>query len=158
MLRILFVCLGNICRSPAAEIIFNAYLKSTGASDFAEADSAGTINYHEGSQPDIRMLRALEQRGYTYGGHRSRQVTQSDFFNFDLLVPMDEKNQHDLLALATKYNGKATIIPMCHFARQSTNTHVPDPYYGTQDDFNEVITLLEDCCEGLLLSLRKGAL
>lgn len=127
-------------------------------SDFAKVDSAGTINFHEGSQPDSRMLHALEQRGYTYGGHLSRPVTQADFSEFDLLVPMDGDNEENLLSLAAKYNGKATIISMCRFARHSSSTHVPDPYCGTQEDFDNVVTLLEDCCDGLLLSLENGLL
>ncbi len=158
MYRVLFVCLGNICRSPAAEIIFNACLKATGSGDLAEADSAGTINFHKGAHPDTRMLHALEQRGYAYDGHLSRPITQADFSNFDLLVPMDEENENFLLSMASKCNSKTTIIPMCRFARRSSHTYVPDPYYGTQEDFDKVITLLEDCCEGLRLSLENDSL
>jgi protein-tyrosine phosphatase len=146
---ILFVCLGNICRSPAAEIIFRHKSTAAGlAGDFL-IDSAGTIGHHDGSPPDPRMSEALHRRGYPVSG-RARKIRKDDLVNFDLIVTMDETNLADVRWLDPEgiYEGK--IRPFVSFCSRHNDARVPDPYYGGQRGFDHVITLLEDGCEGIL--------
>lgn len=151
--RILFVCLGNICRSPAAEIVFRAMLDRHDLSGRVEVDSAGTIDYHRGNPPDERMLRALKSRGYAYGGHRSRPVKPGDWEHFDLIVAMDAQNMRDLRRLAGSGEHRARLVAMCDYAVEFGDTEVPDPYWSGDEGFLYVVRLLEDCCGGLLQSL-----
>lgn len=154
-IRVLFVCLGNICRSPAAEIIFNAAAEQAGIADGVAADSCGTAAYHIGQQPDRRMLAALEETGYTYGGHRARQFRRADFQAFDLIIPQDDSNRRDLLALARTPEEAAKIIPMSHwFPAAESRTEVPDPYYGGKAGFLSVIHLLESAATALAAELK----
>lgn len=141
--RVLFVCLGNICRSPAAEVIFTAAARQAGMADRVKIDSCGTASYHIGQKPDLRMLAALEECGYTYGGHRARQFRRADFTDFDLIIPQDESNRSDILALARHAEDAAKVIPMSRwFPQGETLTEVPDPYYGGKAGFLRVIELL----------------
>lgn len=147
--RILFVCMGNICRSPAAEIIFRKQASDIGREAEFEIDSAGTIGYHEGSPPDPRMSAALERMGYTVTG-QARRILEEDLETFDLIVTMDESNHDHVreLDLSGKHHPK--IRTLVSFCRTHVDARVPDPYYGGQRGFDHVISLLEDGCGGIL--------
>ena len=152
--RVLFVCLGNICRSPAAEIIFNAVAAKNGLAGYVKADSCGTASYHTGSKPDHRMLAALERAGYTYGGHRARTFRRADFTDFDLIIPQDEYNERDILALARNEADAAKVRGMWQwFNADETESSVPDPYYGGPAGFDAVVALLTRSMEKLTKSM-----
>jgi protein-tyrosine phosphatase len=150
--RVLFVCLGNICRSPAAEIIFRKHATDAGRAAEFEIDSAGTIGHHQGSPPDSRMGEALRQKGYRVEGS-ARQIQAVDLENFDLIVTMDETNLADVLKLDSSAKSHPKIRPFMSFCRHHDDLRVPDPYYGGQRGFDHVIRLLEDGCEGILAEL-----
>ncbi len=150
--RILFVCLGNICRSPAAEIIFRKQVTDSGRVEDFEIDSAGTIGHHAGSPPDSRMAESLGRHGFLVEG-RARQIRSADLENFDLIVTMDETNLSDVRRLDTAGSARAEIRPFVSFCRRHDDLRVPDPYYGGQRGFDHVIELLKDGCEGILESL-----
>lgn len=148
--RVLFVCLGNICRSPAAEVVCRAHLDRAGEQR-VQVDSCGTAAYHIGQRPDARMLAALQRAGFVYGGHRARQFRREDFSRFDLIIPQDEENRADLLALAVNAEQKSRIVPMSRwFAAGEARREVPDPYYGDASDFDDVVSLLDAAMPGLL--------
>ncbi|MBD2092144.1 low molecular weight phosphotyrosine protein phosphatase [Microcoleus sp. FACHB-1515] len=152
--KLLFVCLGNICRSPSAENIMNHLIAEAGLSDQIICDSAGTSNYHIGSPPDRRMTMAAAQQGITMTGS-ARQFVAADFENFDLILAMDKANYEDILAIdrTGKYRDKVRL--MCDFCRSHSDREVPDPYYGGQSGFTYVIDLLMDACRGLLEEVKK---
>lgn len=150
--RILFVCLGNICRSPAAEIIFRQMAEDSGRKADFEIDSSGTIGHHDGAPPDSRMTTALTKRGYTVTGS-ARQINSDDLKYFDLIVTMDEANLADVRRLDKTGEFHAKIRPLVSFCSNHDDLRVPDPYYGGERGFNHVITLLEDGCGGILQSL-----
>ena len=153
--RILFVCLGNICRSPAAEIICRAALQQAGLAGKVEVDSCGTASYHVGSKPDSRMLAALQRAGYTYGGHRARTLRRTDGTEFDLIIPQDNSNLRDVQD-ALSPTAKARIVPMSHwFPAETHHTEVPDPYYGTAADFDEVVELLAASMSALIAEIKE---
>jgi protein-tyrosine phosphatase len=148
--KLLFVCLGNICRSPAAENIMNYLVEEKGLSESIISDSAGTSSYHIGSPADRRMNAAATQKlGITLKG-RARQFEKSDLLDFDLILAMDKENYANILSLdpSGKYGDKVHL--MCDFCSRHTLKEVPDPYYGGTEGFNRVIDLLVDACEGLL--------
>ncbi len=156
--KLLFVCLGNICRSPSAENIMNYLIEQDGLSESPRetlrdriiCDSAGTSSYHIGSPPDRRMSVAANQKlGIKLRG-RARQFQKSDFQDFDLILAMDRENYEDILSLdpTGQYHYKVRL--MCDFCSRHTLKEVPDPYYGGSEGFNQVIDLLVDACEGLL--------
>ncbi|NJL41676.1 MAG: low molecular weight phosphotyrosine protein phosphatase [Leptolyngbyaceae cyanobacterium SM1_4_3] len=147
--QLLFVCLGNICRSPSAENIMNHLIQREGLSDQMICDSAGTSSYHIGSPPDRRMAAAASKRGITLAG-QARQFHLEDFEKFDLILAMDKENYRNILTLDLKgqYSDKVKLI--CDFCRHHSDQEVPDPYYGGTEGFNYVIDLLLDACEGLL--------
>lgn len=147
--RLLFVCLGNICRSPSAENIMNHLLKERQLTDKVSCDSAGTSSYHIGSEPDRRMNAAAQKRGITLTGS-ARQFTAADFQNFDLILAMDKDNYRNILAVAPLGADKTKVRLMCDFCQTYSDTEVPDPYYGGESGFDYVIDLLTDACEGLL--------
>lgn len=147
--RVLFVCMGNICRSPAAEIIFRHQVAEAGRQDEFEIDSAGTIGYHEGSPPDPRMSDALKRRGFSVSG-RARQIREADLEAFDLIVTMDESNLENVRDLDPSGRLHAKIQPLVDFCRAHDDPRVPDPYYGGQKGFEHVIDLLIDGCAGIL--------
>lgn len=154
MTRILFICMGNICRSPAAEIIFRKFVTDAGMRDQFEIDSAGTIGYHEGNAPDPRMCSHLKARGYEITG-RSRPLRESDLGSFDLLLPMDEENLADTLRLDRNGEFSHRIKPFVEYLTEHEADCIPDPYYGGDAGFSKVIDLLEDGCRNLLAKLRK---
>ncbi|OCA02501.1 low molecular weight protein-tyrosine-phosphatase [Akkermansia glycaniphila] len=154
--RVLFVCLGNICRSPAAEIVFDSLIRKAGLEHKIQADSAATSDYHIGDKPDRRMLAALQHEGYAWGGHLGRQLTRRDFETFDLIVPMDNANLRDILALAGSGEHHARIMPMCSYLRNHPDREIPDPYYGGPEGFTHVIRLLEDGCNNLLITTKHA--
>ena len=153
--RVLFVCLGNICRSVAAEITFNAAVQEAGLADHVEADSCGTAAYHVGEEPDSRMLAALERAGFTYNGPRGRQFSRRDFAAFDLIVPQDEFNEQDILSLSRNSADAARVRGMWQwFAADERERSVPDPYYGGPEGFDAVVALLTRSIRKLVAELK----
>jgi protein-tyrosine phosphatase len=147
--KLLFVCLGNICRSPSAENIMNYSIAQAGLQDKIICDSAGTSSYHVGAPPDRRMSAAAVKRGLELKG-KARQLRPSDLERFDMILAMDRENYQDILYLDRegKYADKVRL--MCDFAKNHGDREVPDPYYGGEDGFDYVIDLLFDACDGLL--------
>ena len=154
MTRVLFVCLGNICRSCTAEEVMRTLLRREGLDKVVEVDSAGLISYHQGEQADPRMRAHASRRGY-HITHLSRPVRMSDFDDFDLVIGMDDSNISGLRDLAPSLEAENKIHRMTEFCVNSITDHVPDPYYGGAQGFENVIDILEDACEGLLAVLRK---
>lgn len=152
---VLFVCLGNICRSPAAEVILTRAVRDAGLGDLIEADSCGTASYHVGQKPDSRMLAALERAGFAYGGHRARAFHRRDFERFSLIIPQDDSNARDVLALARRESERAMVVPMSRWFPPGCRwSEVPDPYYGSAKDFDEVVQLLAASMPSLLDEIR----
>ena len=147
--RILFVCMGNICRSPAGEPVLRKLVEDEGLEDHIHIDSAGTIGFHSGSAPDHRMHSAAANRGIETGG-QARQVNLQDFENFDRILAMDTDNLRDLLALAQTDPHRECIRLFCDYCEDHENRDVPDPYYGGALGFEVVLDLLEDGCRQLL--------
>jgi protein-tyrosine phosphatase len=145
--RILFVCMGNICRSPTAEGVMRHLLAERGLEDEIEVESAGTGGWHAGSPPDARSARAAAARGITLEG-AARQVTRADFEDFDLLVAMDRDNLADLQAIAPPGTEHKVRLLL------ADGRDVPDPYYGGPHGFENVLDLVEHACEQLLDELR----
>ncbi len=154
MTRVLFICMGNICRSPGAEIVFRKMVEDAGLGDSFEIDSAGTIGYHEGNPPDARMSEHLVRRGYRVEG-KSRPLRKADLAEFDLLLTMDEENLADTLRLDPDGVFHAKVKPFVGFLRNGEAASIPDPYYGGDSGFAQVIDLLEDGC-GVLLERIAG--
>jgi protein-tyrosine phosphatase len=162
-MKLLFVCLGNICRSPAAENIMNHLVAKSNLSIDIECDSAGTAGYHTGNPPDRRMQAAAVKRNIPMIGS-ARQFTKADFTAFDLILAMDLENYRNILALVGEasplenlqgqYREKVKL--MCDFATHHTDKEVPDPYYGGAEGFDYVIDLLTDACGGLISQLEKN--
>ncbi|MDJ1173588.1 low molecular weight protein-tyrosine-phosphatase [Roseofilum capinflatum] len=151
--KLLFVCLGNICRSPSAENIMNHLIAQRGLEDQIECDSAGTSAYHIGSSPDRRMAAAAAKQGIELKG-KARQFQTEDFEAFDLILAMDKDNYRNILFLDQRNQYKDKVRLMCDFCtRHPQISEVPDPYYGGPEGFNQVIDLLMDACEGLLHQL-----
>ena len=148
--RILFVCLGNICRSPAAEGILRRMAEKRGLDRFITIDSAGTYAGHSGDMPDRRMQNAAYARGYLLT-HRARQVRPEDFDRFDRIVAMDDNNYHNLYRLAPSRQASDKICRMSDFFREHPDwTYVPDPYYEGHEGFELVLNMLEDGCRTML--------
>jgi protein-tyrosine phosphatase len=146
-IRVIFVCLGNICRSPAAEGVLRAVVEQHGVGDRWVIDSAGTYGGHSGQLPDQRMRVHARRRGYELT-HRARRFTSADFDDFDLVVAMDSANARDLRDLARTVDDEAKIVPMITFVGMATRyDYVPDPYYEGAEGFELVLDLLEDGCE-----------
>lgn len=152
MKRVLFVCMGNICRSPAAEGIFRAKVGAAGREEDFLIDSAGTLGYHAGELPDARMRAHAARRGYELDS-LARQFKAKDFRDFDLILPMDEDNRYEVLQLAPDAAARDKVKMMLSFAPQAGHREVPDPYYGGDAGFELVLDLLEEACDGLLESL-----
>lgn len=156
--RILFVCLGNICRSPAAEIVCRAALAEAGLDGQVQVDSCGTASYHTGSRPDARMQAALERAGFAYGGHRARTLRRADAAEFDLIIPQDRENLRDVLAVFPA-EAAAKVRPMSEwFPAGETRCEVPDPYYGGAEGFDDVVQLLRGAAQQLVQELIRKEL
>ena len=151
--KILFVCLGNICRSPMAECIMNDFLKKHGLDKFVITDSAGLIAYHSGENSDSRMIMHAKQHGYNLY-HISRRIDEEDFYNFDMIVCMDHSNYDKLMDMAPGIDEEAKISLMTDYCQTINTDHVPDPYYGGSKGFDNVIEILEDSCNGLINHLK----
>ncbi len=150
---VLFVCMGNICRSPTAEAVFRHYVENAGMSEHILIDSAGTHDYHIGAPPDARTRRAAQQRGYDMGALRGRQVSVEDFERFDYVLAMDHANLAVLQRLARQGGGNPHLF--LEYARHHAQREVPDPYYGGADGFERVLDMVEDAAEGLLQHIRQ---
>lgn len=151
--RVLFVCLGNICRSPAGEGIFKKMLRDRMISDRYFIDSAGTSGWHTNELPDRRMRLHGEKRGYTFDS-RSRKFVPADFEMFDYILAMDDNNYYDILELAPDVEAKKKVYRMVDFLQELSYDHIPDPYYSGSDGFELVLDLLEDACGGLLKEIE----
>lgn len=147
---VLFICLGNICRSPAAEGIMKAKVKEKGLASQFYIDSAAIGPWHVGQLPDSRMRRCGAAHGYCFDSH-ARQFDKSDFAKFDYIVVMDNDNYRAITRMASSDEEREKVVCMASYLRQHRDyTTVPDPYYGDESDFELVITLLEDALEGLI--------
>ena len=151
-MHILFVCWGNICRSPAAEATFRKVVKKEGLDEKITIDSAGTISTHQGNPPDSRMTAAAKDRDLTIQGS-ARKANLLDFEKADMLVTMDHFNFAELSKLAPDSEAEKKIIPFCNFV-SSDDDEVPDPYYGGSSGFEKVLDLLEDGCVNLLEHIK----
>lgn len=151
--RVLFVCLGNICRSPAAQGIAESIAREEGVADRLEFDSAGLYAGHAGELPDKRMRVHAARRGYRLE-HRSRPVSERDFADFDLILAMDDSNYDRLRRMAPTVEDQRKVGRMTDYCRMFCgHDHVPDPYYDGAEGFELVLDLLEDSCRGLVESL-----
>lgn len=153
--RILFVCMGNICRSPTAEGVFRKVLSDHAPELIVEIDSAGTHSYHAGHPPDARAQNAASARGVDLSAQRARLVTQDDFSHFDMVLAMDRDNLADLREMCPhEYRPRLRLL--MEFASASELREVPDPYYGGANGFEQVIDLVEEASLGLVAELREG--
>ncbi|WP_423128841.1 low molecular weight protein-tyrosine-phosphatase [Gaoshiqia sp. Z1-71] len=152
--RILFVCLGNICRSPSAEAVFNGMIKKEGLQDVIECDSAGTAGYHEGERADQRMQSHAIRRGYRLTSISRKFRPETDFDQFDFIIGMDDQNVNDLQDMASNSDDLNKIYKMTDFCSNGGHYSVPDPYYGGSEGFELVLDILEDACQGLLNELK----
>ena len=148
-MKILFVCLGNICRSVTAEEVFRTLARRAGVGDQFTVDSAGMIDYHEGELADSRMRACALRRGYNLT-HRSRPVKTADFSRFDLIVAMDDNNVRQLHNAAPSEEAKRKVVRMADYLTEHNYSYIPDPYYDGPEAFELVVTLLEDACGELL--------
>lgn len=148
MTCVLFVCLGNICRSPTAHGVFESLVKAKGLAEQIHIDSCGTGGWHIGESPDKRATAHARKRGYDLSHLRARQVQSNDFYEFDYILAMDEANLRELDLLCPK---DAKVIPQLFLSfGDYSETEVPDPYYGGERGFEHVLDLVESACEGLL--------
>ena len=154
MKKVLFVCMGNICRSPTAEAVFRHYVEQAGLGDQIYIDSAGTHDYHIGETPDRRAHQAARQRGYDMDAMRGRQVEPEDFSRFDYVLAMDHGNLAILERLRPS-GAHSHLGLFLDFDRSHAEREVPDTYYGGADGFERVLNMVEDAAEGLLTHLRK---
>jgi len=148
--KVLFVCMGNICRSPSAEAVFRHKANAKGLS--VEIDSAGTIGAHAREKPDHRAIKMGAERGYSFDGIKARKVTEQDFEDFDLILAMDSANLNDLQKVAPRHlQSKAMLF--LDFSHNHVEEEVPDPYYGGANGFRFVLDLVEDASDGLLAKM-----
>lgn len=150
--RVLFVCLGNICRSPAAEGVLQAAVRKAGLEESIEVDSAGTSSFHIGEPADKRMRAAAANRGFDLTS-RSRMVSRRDFAEFDVIIAMDRKNFRELLSLVEGTNSKVRLLS--DYLDGDWPDEVPDPYYGGDEGFEEVLNMLEAACPRILDELAR---
>lgn len=155
MVSVLFVCLGNICRSPLAEAIFNHQVRQKQLQPYFRAASCGTANYHVGDPPDSRTIRNALKNGIAIQ-HIGRQFDISDFGKFDLIIPMDESSRANLLRLPgiAQFRHKIKLMRTCD--PENGGADVPDPYYGSEKNFQEVFEILDRSMKGLIENLEAG--
>lgn len=154
MVRVLFVCLGNICRSPTAEGVFRQLLARERLESAVEVDSAGTHDYHVGAPPDPRAQEAALRRGIDLSGLRGRRAGPEDISRFDHVLAMDRENLENLLGIAGAEGHKVRLL--MEYSGRFDERDVPDPYYGGGNGFERVLDMIEDACEGLLRELRRA--
>lgn len=152
--RVLFVCLGNICRSPAAEGVFLHMVNRAGLAGEIHVDSAGTGGWHVGDAPDSRMIHHAKQRGYDLTQLEARQFSSEDFSNFDYILTMDNSNLKNVLNLDVKRQHHHKVKPLTTFCKIHDVREVPDPYYDRDEGFNRVLDLIEDACAELLEKIK----
>lgn len=153
-MKLLFICLGNICRSPAAEGIMRQMVEERALSNDIIVDSAGIGSWHVGEMPDPRMRKHAARRGYDLSPLRARQFRADDFQKFDYIIVMDEENYHDVMERGGVYADARKVLRMKdYFIRYKGQPSVPDPYYGGAEGFERALNLIEDGCEGLLKDL-----
>lgn len=152
--RVLFVCLGNICRSPAAEGVMRALVEAEGLADRIMIRSAGTAGWHTGKLPDQRMRGAAQNRGYDLSS-RARQVNEDALRENDLVLVMDKQNLRDVSSIDRTNQFSEKIRLFCDFCSEHEEAEVPDPYYGGAQGFELVLDLLEDGCRGVLAHIRS---
>ena len=155
---VLFVCLGNICRSPAAEAVFRELVDREGLSDQISCDSAGTAGYHIGEAADRRMQCSALRHGYKLTSIARKFSTSNDFDDFDYIIGMDDSNVHDLKRMAGCVADHEKIFKITDFCTIRNYNEVPDPYYGGTEGFELVLQILEDACNGLLSKINKNRL
>jgi protein-tyrosine phosphatase len=154
MIKVLFVCLGNICRSPAAEGIMKSLVLQQNLQENISVDSAGTIGYHTGDSPDPRMLKQASERGFELN-HKARKFNPTiDFMDFDYIVTMDDQNYIDVKNLDKKNKFLSKIYKIADFSSDPEVKTVPDPYYGGPEAFDNVIDILKDSCTNLLNKIK----
>ena len=151
---ILFVCMGNICRSPTADGVLRAKLQQVNLQHQVEVDSAGTHNFHPGSPPDERSQAHAARRGYDLSALRARQILDADFEHFDLILAMDWDNLALLQDLCPPHH-QNKVRRLTEFCQQLDSPVVPDPYYGGDAGFEQVLDLVEDACNGLLVHVQR---
>jgi len=154
MVKVLFVCMGNICRSPTAEGVFRHKVEQAEMADKISIDSAGTHAYHVGNPPDARATSAAIKRDIDLSSQRARRVSSDDFTAFDYVIAMDESNKYDLLDICPA--GYEDRIKLFLEFGESSETEVPDPYYGQGRGFEIVLNLVEEASEGLLKHIQKS--
>ena len=155
--KILFVCMGNICRSPTAEAVFRRQVVAAGMAERVQIDSAGTHDYHIGSAPDARTQDAAAKRGYVMQDLRGRQVRAQDFEMFDFILAMDHHNLAILKRLCPPQHDHKLGLLLQHSEKFSQRVEVPDPYYGGDQGFEEVLDMVEDAACGLLQKLGSSS-
>ncbi len=153
MKKVLFVCLGNICRSPSAEGVFTKMVVDAGLADVISIDSCGTAAHHTGEPADPRMIEHAKKRGYELTSI-ARGIQKKDFQEFDYILTMDNSNYNNVVAMAADID-KHKIRRLTDFCTDHPHDQIPDPYYGGADGFELVLDLLEDACQGLLDHLQK---
>ncbi|SDG80019.1 protein-tyrosine phosphatase [Pseudomonas benzenivorans] len=151
-MRVLFVCLGNICRSPTAEGVLRHKLRASGLEGRIEVDSAGTGDWHVGKAPDSRTRLAAQRRGYDLGALRGRQVSAGDFVRFDLILAMDSSNLQHLQRMRPASSAAELDLFLRRYGLALSE--VPDPYCGGEEGFEQVLDLIEQACDALLVELR----
>jgi protein-tyrosine phosphatase len=154
--RVLFVCMGNICRSPMAEGVFRQLVRQGGLEDVVKVDSAGTHAFHEGESPDRRALALATKRGYDISAKQARRVVEKDFEDYDLILAMDWDNLSLLQQMAPK-KAHHKLQLLMRFATEHESATIPDPYHGTPQGFEQTLDLIEDACSGLLEVARRRA-
>jgi protein-tyrosine phosphatase len=155
---VLFVCTGNICRSPSAAGVFLKHVREAGLEDRARVESAGTHGYHVGEPADRRSIIAAHRRGYDLSLHRARRVERADFHHFDLVLALDKGHRSHLARLAKPSEGHKLRMLMEFARRHADVLEVPDPYYGGPEGFEQVLDMLEDASQGLLEAVRAALL
>jgi len=153
-MKVLMVCLGNICRSPLAQAILEQKAKEHGIE--LEVDSAGTANYHVGEKADIRSIEKAQEYGIDINHYRGRQINTSDFDEFDLIFAMDTSNYNNILALTNDREKQQRVKLILNESHPGSNQSVPDPYYGGEEGFENVYQMLDEACDVLIEKIKVG--